>query len=98
MPSVPHPIRALRRAITGFCRQAGLHVARQPQRLVFSSSKNLAIFEQGSSDRVRSSLTEGEVMSSAKAITTLATTLASVAVVACGLFAFSWVSLALLGF
>jgi hypothetical protein len=33
-------------------------------------------------------------MSSARAITTLA----SVAAVACGLFAFSWVSLALLGF
>jgi hypothetical protein len=39
---------------------------------------------------------EGAVMSSVsvKAITTLA----SVAVIACGLFAFSWVSLALLGF
>jgi len=35
-----------------------------------------------------------KVMSSAKAFTTLA----SVAAAACGLFAFSWVSLALLGF
>jgi hypothetical protein len=43
---------------------------------------------------VRLSFTEGAVMSSAKAITTLA----SVAALACGLFAFSWVSLALLGF
>jgi hypothetical protein len=94
MPSVPHPIRLLRRAITGFCGQGMLHVARPPQRLVFFGCKNLAIFELTSSDRVRSSLKEGAVMSSARAITTLA----SVAAVACGLFAFSWVSLALLGF
>jgi hypothetical protein len=74
-----------------------LHVARPPQRLDFFGCKNLAIFELTSSDKVLSSLTEGAVMlsmSSAKAITTLA----SVAAVACGLFAFSWVSLALLGF
>jgi hypothetical protein len=71
-----------------------LHVARPPQRLDFFGGKNLAIFEHGSSDKVLSSLNEGAVMSSAKAITTLA----SVAAVACGLFAFSWVSLALLGF
>jgi hypothetical protein len=44
-----------------------------------------------------SSLTEGAVMSSAGAARAI-TTLASVAAVACGLFAFSWVSLALLGF
>jgi hypothetical protein len=62
--------------------------------LDFFGRKNLAIFEHGSSGKVLSSLNEGAVMSSAKAITTLA----SVAAVACGLFAFSWVSLALLGF
>jgi len=44
--------------------------------------------------RKRRAYQQVKVMSSAKAFTTLA----SVAAAACGLFAFSWVSLALLGF
>ena len=60
----------------------------------FQSKHFLAIIELRSPGRVQSSVTEGAVMPFAKTITTLA----SVAAVACGLFAFSWVSLALLGF
>jgi hypothetical protein len=82
------------RSITDFCGQYVIYVAAPPQPLVFWSGRFLAIIELRSPGRVATLATEGAVMPFAKTITTLA----SVAALACGLFAFSWVSLALLGF
>jgi hypothetical protein len=81
--------------IEGFSGQDEDHVAAQPQRLLISPAHFLAIIEQGLCVTVRSSLeSKVTVMPVTKAIATLA----SVAAAACGLFAFSWVGLALLGF
>jgi hypothetical protein len=108
MPSVPHPIRAfpgeLRPSNEDFSGQLKDHVAAPPQRkrifrrtilaMIGLASLRKVNFVKTNGARKHRALNRVKVMSSAKTITTLA----SVAAVACGLFAFSWVSLALLGF
>jgi hypothetical protein len=88
------PIRPLGRLIEGFCGQDEVHVAALPQPLVFWRAHFLAIIEMRSSDIVAWSVRKGAAMPVRKMIATFA----SVTVAACGLFAFSWVGLALLGF
>jgi len=88
------PIRPLGRLIEGFCGQDEVHVAALPQPLVFWRAHFLAIIEMRSSDIVPWSVRKGAAMPVKKMIATFA----SVAAAVCGLFAFSWVGLALLGF
>jgi hypothetical protein len=88
------PIRPLGRPNEGFCGQDEVHVAALPQPLVFWRAHLLAIIEMRSSSIVRLSVRKGAAMPVRKMIATFA----SVAAAACGLFAFSWVGLALLGF
>ena len=88
------PIRPLGRPNEGFCGQDEVHVAALPQPLVFWRAHFLAIIEMRSSSIVRLSVRKGAAMPVRKMIATFA----SVAAAACGLFAFSWVGLALLGF
>jgi hypothetical protein len=78
----------------GFCGQHEDHVAALPQPLVFWRAHFLAIIEMRSSGIVPLSVRKGAAMPVKKMIATFA----SVAAAACGLFAFSWVGLALLGF
>jgi hypothetical protein len=88
------PIRPLGRPNEGFCGQDEVHVAALPQPLVFWRAHFLAIIEMRSSSIVALSAQKGVAMPVKKMIATFA----SVAAAACGLFAFSWVGLALLGF
>jgi hypothetical protein len=91
----PVPIRLLRRSIEGFSGQDRAHVAAPPQRLVIWRAPFLAIIAQRSSGIVFFvTWKKGAVMPLKKMIATFA----SVAAAVCGLFAFSWVGLALLGF
>jgi hypothetical protein len=90
----PVPIRTLGRLIEDFCGQDEVYVAALPQPLVFWRAHFLAIIEMRSSHIVPWSVRKGAAMPVKKMIATFA----SVAAAACGLFAFSWVGLALLGF
>src|SRR5580692_8090345 len=90
----PVPIRPLGGPNEGFCGQDEVHVAALPQPLVFWRAHFLAIIEMRSSHIVPWSVRKGAAMPVKKMIATFA----SVAAAACGLFAFSWVGLALLGF
>ena len=88
------PIRPLGGLNEGFCGQDEVHVAALPQPLVFWRAHFLAIIEMRSSSIVALSARKRWAMPVKKMIATFA----SVAAAACGLFAFSWVGLALLGF
>jgi len=86
--------RSVGRPNEGFCGQDEVHVAALPQPAVFWRAHFLAIIELTSSDIMPLSARKGAAMPVKKMIATFA----SVAAAACGLFAFSWVGLALLGF
>lgn len=84
----------LRLSNEGFCGQDEVHVAALPQPSLFQHALFLAIIELTSSDIVPWLVRKGADMPVKKMVATFA----SVAAAACGLFAFSWVGLALLGF